>query len=144
MNYFVKYLFNDRSYWFRISLGGIAFIIMIDIVSYIYKVPGYFNLFFLKLFSVLGVFFGIIYMSREYIKEKKLKKIKISAPVFEKKREEKIREILKEGKELNTFCFECAFLNEETKGCKRDRIFERVKEITIEKKKYCLYWEKTP
>ena len=70
-----------------------------------------------------------------------MKKVELEAPVFEKKRELEILEIIRNNPDFTTFCYECVDFNEEKKACRRDRIYERVKEISIGKRKYCLYWK---
>ncbi len=142
MSYWTKYIFNDKKFWFKLLIPGIGFLIIIDLFSYLYNPPGYFNLWSLKLFIIIGIPVIVKLIHKNFSTLKKIKKVEKEAPVFEKNREKEILDIIKSDPEFTTFCYECIYFNEETSSCKRDRVFERVKEINVGNRKYCLYWEK--
>ena len=131
MNYWINYIFKDGSLWPKIALPGIGFILLIDILSYMANTPGYFNLWPLKICIFLGIPVLIKIIYKNFHTLNKTKKVEIEAPVFEKRREEEIREIAKSNPDFTTFCYECIYFNDEKKACRRDRVFERVKEISI-------------
>ncbi len=141
MNYWVHYIFKDGSLLPKIAFPGIGFILLIDILSFLFKPPGYFHLWPLKICVIVGVPVLIKIIYKNFHTLNKTKKIDKEAPIFEKRREEEIREIAKTDPGFTTFCYECIYFNDEKKSCRRDRIFERVKEISIGHRKYCLYWE---
>ncbi|MEN8221837.1 MAG: hypothetical protein ABFR36_01150 [Acidobacteriota bacterium] len=141
MNYWTNYIFKDGSFWPKIALPGIGFILLLDILSYAFNHPGYFRLWPLKICIIIGIPVLIKIIYKNFHTLNKSKKVELEAPVFEKKREEEIRETIKNDPEFTTFCYQCVYFNDELKACSRDRIYERVKEISIGHRKYCLYWE---
>ncbi len=142
MNYWTHYIFKDGSLIHKIAIPGIGFLLLIDILSYIANYPGYFHLWPLKIVAVIGIPFIIKIIYKNFHTLNKTKKMKIEAPIFEKKRENEIMEILKTNPDYTTFCYECIYFNEGKRSCSRDRIFERVKEIHVGKRQFCLYWKK--
>lgn len=142
MNYWIKHFFSDKTFLFKLFIPGIFFINFIDIASNIANPPGYFNLWVFKITLLILIPYIIIFIYKNFKKLNKLKKIEKEAPEFEKNREYEIRRILENDSSFTTFCFECIYFKESTKGCGRDPVFERIKEISINNKKYCLYWEK--
>ena len=142
MSYWTKFLFEDRSFWMKLLIPGTGFLLLIDIASYILKRPGYFNLWPLRIFVITGIPIIIKIIYKNFQTLNKIKKVELEAPVYEKKRKEEILDIIRSDPDFTTFCFECVYFNEDKKACSRDRIYERVKEISVGKRKYCLYWEK--
>ncbi|MEN8152744.1 MAG: hypothetical protein ABFR75_01865 [Acidobacteriota bacterium] len=143
MNYWIKYLVNDKSFLVKLFIPGIIFANFIDIASNILNPPGYFNLWVTKITVLILVPSIIIYIKKNFKKLKKLKQMEKEAPEFEKNREYEIRKILEGNADFSTFCYECKWFNSDLKGCRRDPVYERIKEISIKNKKYCLYWEKS-
>jgi len=141
MNYWINYIFKDKSLLPKILIPGIGFILLLDILSFAFKVPGYFNLWPLKICIIVGIPILVKKLYKDFQTQNKTKKVEMEAPIFEKKREEEIREIVKSDPDFTTFCYNCIYFSEEKKACRRDRVFERVKEINIGLRKYCLYWE---
>ncbi len=142
MNYFLKYLINDKRMWVKLLIIVMITLSIIDLLSYSFQSPGIFNLWILKITLILFSSALLIFAFKGSLKEKKLKKIKSDSKIFERIKEKEIRNIVGKDPDFNTFCFECIYFNSETKGCRRDRIFEPVKEIKIGYKTYCLYWQK--
>ena len=78
-------------------------------------------------------------------KKKKIKAIEEEAVLFDAQREKEIRKILEENPQFATHCYECIHFNPDLLHCARKLSkkisYQRVKEITINGKNYCLYWE---
>ena len=125
----------------KLLIPGTGFLLFIDVASNILNPPGYFNLWPLKIFIVIGIPLIIKIIYKNFHTLNKMKKVELEAPVFEKKRKEEIFEIIRSDPEFTTFCYQCIYFNEDKKACGRDRIYERVKEISVGNRKYCLYWE---
>ena len=142
MSYWTKFLFEDKNFWMKLLIPGTGFLLFIDIASYILNRPGYFHLWPLRIFVVTGIPIIIKIIYKNFQTLNKIKKVELEAPVYEKKRKEEILDIIRSDPDFTTFCFECIYFNEDKKACSRDRIYERVKEISVGKRKYCLYWEK--
>ena len=142
MSYWSKYFFSDRKFWLKYLIIGIGFLLFLDVISYLLNPPGYFNLWPLKiaLFLSVPISAGIIYINFKTLS--RINKTKREFSLFEKMREEEIRKIVESDAAFATFCYECVFFNPDTRACRRDRIYERVKEIRIGNRQYCLYWEK--
>ena len=140
MNYWTNYIFKDGSFWTKLLIPGTGFLLFIDIVSYLMNRPGYFHLWPLKIFVVIGIPFLIKIIYKNFHNLSKIKKVESEAPVFEKNRELEILEIIRNNPDFTTFCYECVDFNEEKRVCRRDRLYESVKEIRIGNRTYCLYW----
>lgn len=143
MNYWIKYIFKDRNFLLKLLIPGIGFLLFLDIASYVLDRPGYFHLWPLRIFVVTGIPFIIKIIYKNFHTLNKIKKVESEAPVYEKKRKEEILDIIKSDPEFTTFCYQCVYFNEDKKACRRDRIYERVKEISVGNRKYCLYWEES-
>lgn len=141
MNYWTNYIFKDGSFWTKLLIPGTGFLLFIDIASYIMNRPGYFHLWPSRILVVIAIPFIIKIIYKNFHTLNKLKKVESEAPVFEKKRKQEILDIIERDPDFTTFCYECVDFNEEKKACRRDRIYERVKEISVGKRKYCLYWK---
>jgi len=141
VNYWTNYLFKDKNFLAKLLIPGIGFLLLLDILSYVFNSPGYFNLWPSKIFAVTGIPIIIRIIYKNFDSLNKIKKTEREAPVYEKEREQEIREIIRNNPDFTTFCYECIYFNEEKKACRRDRVYERVKEISIGQRKYCLYWE---
>jgi hypothetical protein len=80
-------------------------------------------------------------------KQKKLKAVEQAAALFEPRREQEIRKILEINPEFVTLCYECIHFNHHLRHCARqlsdDVSYQRVKEVRINNRQYCLYWEAT-
>ena len=78
-------------------------------------------------------------------KRKKRKVVEQKAELFEPKREQEIRRILEVNPEFVTLCYECIHFNPDLRVCARqfsdDVSYQRVKEVRINNKQYCLYWK---
>ncbi len=76
--------------------------------------------------------------------KKKTKVVEQKAALFEPKREKEIRRTLEVNPEFVTLCYQCIYFNFELRVCTRkfsdDVSYQRVKEVKINNKSYCLYW----
>jgi len=142
MNYWIHYIFKDKKLALKMAIPGLGFLLLIDFLSWMFSPPGYFNLWPLKITIALGIPLLIRYIYMNFHTLNKQKKVEREAPVFEKKREAEIREIIKNDPEFATFCYDCTYFNDELRSCRRDRLYERVKDISAGPRKYCLYWVK--
>jgi len=142
MNYWIENIFKDSSLWTKILIPGVGFLLFLDIVSYIVNRPGYFHLWPLKIAVLIGIPYIIRVIYKNFQTLNKIKKVEMEAPVIERNREKEIIEIIRTEPDCATFCFECTYFDENLKACRRDRLYERVREISIGNRKYCLYWEK--
>ena len=141
MNYWIENLFKDGSFWTKILIPGIGFLLLIDVLSYILNRPGYFHLWPLRITAAAAVPLIIRIIYKNFHTLNRIKKVESEAPVFEKKREREILDIIAVDPDFTTFCYECIYFSDEKKSCSRDRVFERVKEIRAGQRTYCLYWE---
>lgn len=142
MNYFLKYTFGDKKLWVSILLVIVIILCVADFISYLFVSHGFFNLLIVK--STLIISFPLLFIiaAKNSLFKKRLEAAEKEGKIFEEAREKEIFEILKNDSNFTTHCYECIFFNKEIKGCGRDRIFERVKEINIGRNSYCLYWKK--
>lgn len=62
---------------------------------------------------------------------------------YEKKQKEKLLAIFQKNPEFTTHCYECKRFNHNLLHCQMELEEQRVKEIKVDKKAYCLYWEGT-
>ncbi len=78
-------------------------------------------------------------------KQKKTKVVEQKAALFEPRREREIRKILEVNPDFVTLCYECIHFNPQLLVCARqfsDNVsYQRVKEVRINNRSYCLYWE---
>lgn len=85
---------------------------------------------------------GLVRLTVRDQKKKSLqKRLAEEAERCEPKLEEKIRK-LAEDPEFITACYLCVYFNQEIRLCNRLHDGENLREIRIDGKKYCLYWEK--
>lgn len=81
-------------------------------------------------------------------KQKKIKTVEQVAALFEPRREQEIRKILETNPEFVTLCYECIHFNPDLRVCARqfsdDVSYQRIKEVKINNRQYCLYWEAAP
>ncbi len=141
MNYLTKYFLNDKKFWLKFLIVGSASLIVIDLLSYMFRPPGYLNLWSIKIFLLIGIPITIRLLYKNFHNLNKIKKVESEAPIFEENRRQEILDIIKTDSEFATHCYECIHFNDESKACGRDRVFEKVKEISIGLREYCLYWE---
>ena len=78
-------------------------------------------------------------------KKKKIKEVEEESAPFEAQQENKIRKALEENPEFATHCYECIHFNPDLLHCSKKLSkkisYQRIKEITINGKTYCLYHE---
>ena len=149
MNYFLKGLLSgNKNFFWVLAVAALWVLAIFDLISNI-RPPGLFNG---KLFMVTAVVtvVGVLYLLiSRYYKDldfrKKTKMMEEFIADFEPKREEEIREILETNPGFTTFCYECKHYNPDLEHCSRnlseDITQQRLKEIYVNNRKYCLYWE---
>lgn len=149
MNYFFKGLFSgNKTYYLILAAAAVWVFAIFDLITNI-RPPGLFNG---KLFLVTAVATGVgvlYFLISRYKKDRdvrlKTKAVEEHIANFEPKREAEIREILETNPGFNTFCYECKHYNPDLQHCSRDLsddiTRQRIKEIYINSRKYCLYWE---
>ncbi len=98
--------------------------------------------------SGVGLLFYIFFIFfKEKAVERKEKNVAEEAAVFEPKREEEIRAILRDNPHFATHCYQCKHFNEDLRHCSKefskDLKTQRVKEVRIGSQSYCLYWEQS-
>ena len=99
--------------------------------------------------AVLTAVGGFSILISKFSTDKKMKQrmniAQQEALLFEPKREEEIRKILIDNPEFLTLCFECRQFDHNLRECtlklEHEGHFPKVKEIKINNKTYCLYWE---
>ena len=148
MNYFLKGLLSgNKNFFLYIAILGVWIFAIFDLIANI-RPPGLFNG---KLFLITAVgtaIGGFYYLFRRYFKDldhrRKTKMVDEHSAVFEPKREEEIRAILEDNPSFATLCYECIHFNPDLLHCNRDLSEDisnqRIKEIYINNRKYCLYW----
>ncbi len=90
----------------------------------------------------------VVYLIGLYIFQtvhgKRTKEINHSYQEFERRRAVEIKELLRQQPGFNTHCYMCIHFNQDRRFCNRkfsrDASQQRVKDIVINEKKYCLYY----
>jgi len=153
MNYFFKGLRDgNKKYWAGVGVAAVWFVAFIDILSTAVKPPGLMNGKFFTVTLILTVAAPVVYYVYSTVKAKKEKKetrlMEEEAALFEPRREQEIRRILAENPEFVTLCYQCIHFDPRLRHCAKalsdDIAYKRVKEVRINNRKYCLYWEEAP
>lgn len=122
---------------------------VIDALTTIMQPPGLFSGKFYLATLMISIGGPVIFFIYQGIKNKKRKKdfiiVEKVASKFELQREREIRKILQNNPEFATHCYECIHFDSNLLYCSRkrsERIYDhRLKEMTINNRKFCLYWE---
>jgi len=148
MNYFFKALREDnKNFWFYAAWFTFGVLALIDLFTTglggsIFKLKIFYGFIIL---NIIGVIALIIYKAvSKRLKKELAKEVEAEAAVFEPKREDEIRETLKTNPGFQTFCYKCIHFNHDKLYCARKMADERVKEVKIDDRKYCLYYEEPP
>lgn len=153
MNYFLKELTSgNKVYIAALAIMAAWCVAIVDAISFAINPPGLANGWIFKI-VLAGTFIGFViyaiiqfYLDRR--KREQTKTVEEDASVFEPMREEQIREILEQNPDFNTHCYQCKHFDHNISGCKKilskDIGYSRLKEVKINKKKYCLYWDEAP
>jgi len=148
MNYFFKALREDnKKFWFFAAWFTFGVLALVDVLSTalggsVFKLKVFYGFIILNITGVIAL---IVYKAvSERLKKERAKEVEAEAAVFEPKREEEIREILEANPGFQTFCYKCIHFNHDKLHCARKMADERVKEVKIEDRKYCLYYEESP
>jgi hypothetical protein len=147
MNYFFKGLREDnKKFWFFAAWFTAGVVALVDMFAAalggsIFKLKAFYGFIILNITGIIAL---IIYkVVSERLKKELAKEVEAKAAIFEPKREEEIREILKTDPKFQTFCYTCIHFNHDKLYCARKMADERVKDVKINDRNYCLYWEET-
>jgi hypothetical protein len=148
MSYFFRELFSaNRGLWIAAAIAVAWFIAIFDLFTA--SQPGaLFGGKWFKATVTLTVISPILYFLGRTIfaagMRKELRKMEESTARYEARREREIRRILEKDPEFATHCYECIFIKDNTLSCSRPlarkAADQRVKEIPIGEREYCLYW----
>jgi uncharacterized membrane protein YuzA (DUF378 family) len=151
MGYILKGLvFGTKKFWFFTVVLAVWVLALFDLFASI-RGLGFFNG---KLFNItvgLTAVGFLYFLFHKYFKEKstleKIKAVEEHAALFESKREEEIRKLYEENPEFTTHCYECIHFDPDKQYCSRklsdDITQQRVKEVRIGNRQFCLYWERS-
>jgi len=152
MHYFLKGLIQGNTRFFIFSAYlGCWFIGFIDILSTAIGSHGIWGGKIFYITNICGVLAIIGYYFFDFSKRKKYSEketnVERIAAIFEPRREKEIRRIIEDTPDFVTLCYNCIHFDPRFLHCARkfsdDVSYRRVKEITIDGKKYCLYWRES-
>jgi hypothetical protein len=150
MNYFISGLIHgNRTYWLAVLFMVIWVIAIIDVVSDGISGSGLFHGKWFYYTLVMTFASPVIYYIYRLFVDKKTEVKKKDAKEFstwyEPQQEKKVREMVEKDPTFFTHCYECIYFNERLLECSRklssDIRGSRIKEVKINNKMYCLYWE---
>jgi hypothetical protein len=149
MNYFFKGLRSGNlKYWAVVVFMAAWFVALIDIFASAFGSSGVMGGKWFYIMLILTILAPLAYYVYDFITRsktrKKIKEDEQKAALFEPGREQEIRRILEVNPEFVTLCYECIHFNSDLLVCARqfsnDISYQRVKEIRINNRSYCLYW----
>lgn len=149
MNYFLKGLLSgNKNFFWVLGAAAVWVLAIFDLIANI-RPPGLFNGKLFLVTAVVTVVGGLFFLISRYRKDRdtliKTKVVEEHIADFEPKREQEIREILEKNPGFTTLCYQCNHFNPDLQHCNRnlseDITQQRIKEIDINGRKYCLYWE---
>ena len=150
MNYFLRELGSGHGKTVVTVGGSTAWVVsVIDVLTSSISPPGLFNFYWFYATLILTVVVPLIYWITNSLKQKKKREtarvLKETAEVYESRKEKEVRERVKRDKNFATHCYMCLHFNPDSMVCRKkfsqDITYNRIKEITIDNKIYCLYWE---
>jgi hypothetical protein len=148
MNYFFKALREDSKKFWLFTLwfsGGVVALVDVFATALggsVFELKAFYGFIIL---NIIGIIVLVIYKAvSERLTKELAKEVEAKAAAFEPKREDEIREILKTNPGFQTFCYMCIHFNQDKLHCARKMADERVKEVKINDRKYCLYWVEPP
>jgi hypothetical protein len=150
MNYFFKGLRSGTlKFWVVIVFMAAWFVAIIDIFASAFGSSGVMGGKWFYIMLILTILVPVAYYVYDFStrsnKQKKIKEVEQKAALFEPIREKEIRRILEANPEFVTLCYECIHFNPELRVCARqfsdDVSYQRLKEVKINNKSYCLYWQ---
>ena len=118
MNYFFEGAFKDKDHWKKILIVVTIFAaVAVKIVEGISGQP-IFGGYLFNGVIILGTISLIVTAVKGTIAEKSNKKITIDQELFERNMRTKIRKIIIDKPDFQTFCFQCSHYNEDKRnGC---------------------------
>jgi len=149
MSYFFKELRRGSlKFWGVVVFMAAWFVALIDIFASAFG-SGVMGGKWFYTMLILTVLAPVVYYVYDFAtrskKQKNIKTVEQAAALFEPRREQEIRRILEVNPEFVTLCYECIHFNPDLRVCARqfsdDVTYHRVKEVRINNRQYCLYWE---
>jgi hypothetical protein len=150
MSYFFKELRRGSlKFWVVVVFMAAWFVAFVDIFASAFGFGGVIGgkwFYFMLIITILAPVVYYVYdFTTRSKKQKKIKTVEQNAALFEPRREQEIRRILEVNPEFVTLCYECIHFNPDLRVCARqfsdDVSYQRVKEVKINNKQYCLYWK---
>jgi hypothetical protein len=143
MHYFLRELNRgNRLYWAAVGFMAAWTVSIIDLFSNFCKGVWFGTTLAATVITAVGYF--VYEFAKERVIKKKQKDVEEFAAIYEPKREEEIREILKKNPDFVTHCYECIHFDSKLLHCSKtlskNISHSHVQEIRINGKKYCLYW----
>ncbi len=142
MSYFWGSVVRDRRVWLPLLFVAVLLLNILDILSYSFAAPGYFNLWVNKASALLALGGLIGYGAFLRRRETKFKRIDAMLPDFITARRAEIERRVSEDPGFQTFCFDCCHFDSVRRGC-RLHLFDcnmKVKLKPTDRTDYCLYW----
>lgn len=149
MNYFFRELRSGTlKFWVVMAFMAAWFVALIDIVASAFGSGGVMGGKWFYFMLIITILVPVVYYTYDFTtrskNKKKTKAVEQKAELFEPRREKEIRRILETNPEFVTLCYECIHFNPDLLVCARqfsdDVSYQRIKEVKINDKKYCLYW----
>ncbi|MCP5050235.1 MAG: hypothetical protein GY940_23920 [bacterium] len=149
MNYFFHELRSGNlKAIIAIAVMAMWFVALIDLLTSMFGSGAFGG----KVFSaalIITIVSPIVYFIVDSTRSSKTKKkVRIAsetADVFETRREKEVRDMLYRDPEFTTHCYKCVHFNPDLLVCKKkfsqDIDYKRIKEIKINDRLYCLYWD---
>jgi hypothetical protein len=150
MNYFFKGLRSGNlKYWLVLVFIAAWVVAAIDMFASTFGSPGVMGGRWFYIMLILTILAPVVYYVYDFStrsnKQKKIKAVEQKAALFEPRREKEIRKILELSPDFVTLCYECIHYNPQLRVCARqfsDNVsYQRIKEVRINNRPYCLYWE---
>ena len=146
MNYFFSGLRNDTAkFWLLMIVMGVWVVAILDGLTAGGLAGGKIFFWALGLTVAIPVAYAIGLYIFQTLKGKKATKFNQAYDVFEARRSVEMRETVRLQPDYSTHCYMCIHFNHDKRYCNRkfsaDVNQQRVKEITLNNKKYCLYYE---
>jgi hypothetical protein len=151
----MSYIFNGlvagtKKFWFYTAAIAVWLFAIFDLI---FSIAGssLFNGILFKITAAVTAVALLFFLFYRYFKKKdtkkKIKAVEEHAALFEPKREEEIRRLYEKYPEFATHCYECIHFNPHLKHCAKnlsdDITKQRLKEVQIGNRKFCLYWERS-
>jgi len=144
MNYYFRELLRgNRTFWLAVLVFSIWAVAVVDLVSSAFK--GEWFRYTLILTFASPIIYYVYRLLADKKEASKKQDMKDFSSWYEPQQEKKIREMVEADPGFFTHCFECIHFDERLSDCSKklsnDIRVSHIKEIKINNKTYCLYWE---